>query len=423
MFYKESFFKTIHYEPHESQWLIHNSLARFRTAVCGRRFGKTFSAASEVAYHAAITPEAEFWIAAPTYGISNRCFSEVFVRFNKYLPEFIEKQSISKQELTLVNGSLIKGVSSDNPVSLLGAGLSGVVVDEADKMAKRIWTEYLRPTLSDNQGWALFTTSPWGKDWIYDMFMYGKNPEKPEYESWNFPTALNPYIPASEIVQAKKDLPEEVFREQYLAEFVEGGQVFRRIEKNVKGTCREMIKHSLYIAAEPIPKRKYVIGCDIAKHQDWTVIIVLDTVTRHVVYFERFNKLDWGFQKYKIAGVSDKYNKALIILDATGAGDVVFDDLVAMQCNVRPYKFTNINKVEMIRNLVLALDNGDISYPYIAMLIHELTIFNYKRTTSGNYLYSAPEGMHDDCVTSLGLVVYGLRQVVQDYIKPHIRRR
>lgn len=52
--------------------------------------------------------------------------------------------------------------SADRPESLVGDGIDCLIIEEAAKIRKIVWEQYLRPTLSDREGWALFTTTPEG---------------------------------------------------------------------------------------------------------------------------------------------------------------------------------------------------------------------------------------------------------------------
>ena len=142
------------------------------------------------------------------------------------------------------------------------------------------------------------------------------------------------------------------------------------------------------------------MGVDLAKYIDFTVITVLNEQNQ-LVYFDRFQQLDWVFQKKMIKQVADIY-KANVVLDSTGLGDPIFDDLSRTGMNVLSYKITIQSKKELIENLSLMIQQQKITFPDIPELINELKIFGYKQLERG-FQYSAPEGYHDDCVISLAL--------------------
>ena len=184
-------------------------------------------------------------------------------------------------------------------------------------------------------------------------------------------------------------MPDLAYRQEVMAEFLEDvGSVFRGVDGIVKGTLEP-----------PDPSKQYVMGSDLAKHYDFTVMIVLDT-DGHLCAFDRFSQLDWVFQRKRIVQLSQLYNARLLI-DSTGVGDPVCDELQRENVRVDGYKFTNATKKDLIENLSMIIENQRITIPQIPELINELKLYGYKTSASGNIQYGAPEGYHDDCVTAL----------------------
>lgn len=198
----------------------------------------------------------------------------------------------------------------------------------------------------------------------------------------------------------KKALPDRVFRQEFLAEFISDmGGVFRKVKDCMKGDFRKAEGH-----------KKYIMGVDLAKYEDFTVIVVMDLEDGHVVHFDRFNQIDWNFQKQRIEQASKDYNDATIFIDSTGVGDPIWEDLYKKTSgNVVGFSIkSNAIKRQLIDGLVIAIENNSISYPEIDELINELTIFEYEKMPSGVEKMHAPAGYHDDCVIALALAVYGL---------------
>jgi len=161
----------------------------------------------------------------------------------------------------------------------------------------------------------------------------------------------------------------------------------------------------------PKPDETYILGVDLAKHVDFTVITIIrvEEDHTHVVYFDRFNQIDWSLQKMKIINAAKRYNNAQIIVDSTGVGDAIYEDLSNSGMNVKPFKFTSTSKKILIENLIVALENETISFPEIDELINELRIFGFdKSKISGHVRYNAPSGYHDDCVIALALCHSGV---------------
>jgi hypothetical protein len=396
MINKNEFFKSVGYQPHKAQISVHNSEARFRIVCAGRRMGKSLLASRECMTRS-ITPNQRIWIVAPTYELTKKVFREVFWGFHRNIPRWIKKSSESELKIELVNDSIIECKSADNPISLIGEGVNFLIIDEASRIQENVWQEALRPTLTDTQGDVLLISTPQGMNWFQQMFIRGQDPSETQYKSWQFPSIANPYLKKEEIEEAKRTLPERVFKQEYLAEFVsDTGAVFRNVNNCIKGELEE-----------PHPDARYLMGVDLGKFQDFTVIIVLKQEKGHchVVYFDRFNKIDWNLQKTKILSVAKRYNNCMCTIDSTGVGDSIFDDLSRMKVNIRGFRIkSNEIKCQLIENLVVALENEEISFPNIPELVNELKIFSYDYSeVSGKTHYNAPSGFHDDAVLSLCL--------------------
>ena len=395
---KAEFFKSINYEPHSSQRLVHDSGARFRTVVAGRRFGKSLMASRECMARL-ITPNTRVWLVAPSYDLCNKIFREIYWTMHKCLPHWIKKSSENEMRIELVNGSMVECKSADNPVSLIGEGLNFLIIDEVARIPESVWNEALRPALTDKQGDVLLISTPQGMNWLHQFFTRGQDKHENDYESWQFPSSANPYLKEEEIAEAKRTLPELTFRQEFLAEFVsDSGAVFRNVDACIKGELEDYREGT-----------RYVMGVDLGKYQDFTVIIVLKQEEGHlsVVYFDRFNQIDWNLQKSRILNVSSNYNKPVVIIDSTGVGDSVFDDLVRMRVNARGFRIkSNEIKRTLIENLIISLENEEISFPPIPELVNELKIFSYEYSeVSGKVHYNAPTGFHDDCVLALSLAL------------------
>ena len=319
-------------------------------------------------------------------------------------PEFIVKKYSDRnviRYIKLPNGSEIHFHSADKEDSLRGSGLDGLVVDEAAILKPGRWAEELRPSLMDRGGWAIFIGTPKGRNWFYELYLRGKDRAAwPDWESWSMPSSVNPHLAAEEIEAARDGLPELVYRQEILAEFLEGeGTVFRRVDEAVAGALGD---------AEP--DRRYSVGVDLAKTRDFTVLTALDD-RGHVRGFDRFNQLDWGFQKRRIAAFAARY-PGVAWIDSTGLGDPIYDDLRRAGVIAKSYKFTSASKPPLIENLSLVLDERGITIaddPATGVLVNELKAFAYEMGKTGRIRYGAPEGLHDDCVISLALAAWGQR--------------
>jgi hypothetical protein len=216
---KSKYFSNVGYIPEQVQWDVHNSDARFRVNIEGRRSGKSYSAAKE-AEVVFISPNTRQWIVAPTYDMGDKIAREFDATLIKKVGFPCSATHYDRGRLRYakgINGSELWVKSADAPESLLGEGLDNLIVDEAATIPKIIWEQYLRPTLSDRNGRALFPTTPRGYNWIYDLYRLGKSDNK-SYDAWQHPSWMSQYF-KDDIDALRAELSDATFRQEYGAEF------------------------------------------------------------------------------------------------------------------------------------------------------------------------------------------------------------
>jgi len=192
---------------------------RFKVLVAGRRFSKTFIAINSLAKHAR-HPGKKCMYVAPTYRMAKQIAWEDLKNMLRER-NWIKKINESNLEITLVNGSLIMLRSADNKDSIRGIGLDYVVIDEAADIPglQETWQAVIRPTLSDREGDAMIIGTPKGKGFLFDLFNTAKT--NAEWISWQYTTAQGGQVSAEELAQAKIDLDERTYKQEYEAGWVE----------------------------------------------------------------------------------------------------------------------------------------------------------------------------------------------------------
>ena len=376
---------TIDAQPHPGQLEVHNSDARFKVLSAGRRWGKTRLGVNECLDAASKGGRA--WWVSPSYKTS-----EVGWRPLRQIARKIPNAEVRLVDrmVTLPGGGFVAVRSADNPDSLRGEGLDFVVMDECAFMQKEAWTEAIRPALSDRLGKALFISTPKGRNWFWENYQRGINQEE-GWQSWTFPTVNNPYIEASEVEAAKRDLPEIIYRQEYLAEFVDdAGGVFRRVQEA-----------AILTPQEPQPGRQYVAGVDVAASVDFTVVTVMDAESKEMVYLDRFNRVDYPVLIDRLESVYHRYGLTSMVVESNSIGRPVIDELVSRGLAIIPFTTTSATKQSIIQQLQAAFENAQIKIVNNPVLVGELLSFESKRNPSGGFSYSAPDGMHDDTVMSL----------------------
>lgn len=381
----------LQFQPHEGQKEILLSDARFRVVCCGRRWGKSLMAAVE-ALSVALAG-GKVWVVGPDAQSASVIFDECW-RLSRHVEKYIVRRKVNPPIIKLATDGYVMARSGENTNQLVGRGLDLIIIDECAKIRDaNIWWEYLRPCLTDRRGAALFISTPKGRNWFWELWQRGKHCDYPDHASWQYPSHTNPFLDPAEIDVARQTMPDRVFRQEYLAEFLEDvGGVFSQVRERLGATWQR----------QRLPHHNYVIGVDLAKYEDFTVIAVIDVVLGELCHVERHQKEDWNLQIQRVVRAARHWN-APVCVDATGVGDPIADALFAAGVHVVPYRFTAASKLSLIQQLVLALEQGDLHLLNEEWLLQELEHYEYQRTEAGTLRMNAPAGRHDDGVIALAL--------------------
>lgn len=371
-----------------------------------RRARKTTLALNKLVLEACQTPNRVFGYIAPTYKQAKSIVWRDPRMLKQYCPREVLSKDPNESELycQFFNGAILQILGADNPDSIRGKDFAGLVLDEFALMKPEIWSEILRPVVAANGAWTWFLFTPKGRNHAYKLWRDSE--AWPEWARHFLSAETSGIISEAELEQARREMSEALFRQEFLCEFLEGeGTVFRRVMDCVYGDFQD-----------PIDGHQYIIGCDLARTHDFTVMFVLDMTVRpvHVVYYDRFNQIDWGFQKEKIVSACKKYNDAFLWMDSTGVGDGIEFDLRKRGCRVWGYKFSNTTKKELVEFMVIAIEQKLLTYPYIEQFVKEAQDFTYELLPGGSVRYGAPDGesYFDDTVIALGLALQGAKQLI-----------
>lgn len=383
--------------PHKAQAKILKSKSSDIVISAGRGFGKSYLSAY-LCLKALLADNNKILIIAPTYDLTQRVFDYIVDWIVKYFPSL--KAGISTripQKIETPWNTVLKCRSAENPVGILGERFNLVIVDEAAKIHRDVFQKYILPTTQIKGGKTIFISTPQGMNWFYDRWVQVKETGG----DFQFISTENPLFTEEDLAKAKKLLPEGLFNQEYLGSFVEGASTVFKDSSISAITNENCLKDST-------GEHFYVLGVDIAKQEDFTVLTVIDKYTNAVVYHERINRIHYPYQKKRIIAVAERYNRARVIIDSTGVGEPIYDDLLDAGLLVEDFKFTNISKRMLIDKLRIYIEEGKITIPNEEHLQEELRAFAYRVSDFGNYQYAAPQGLHDDEVISLALAVWGL---------------
>lgn len=227
---------------HPKQMEVFKSKARFRVVVAGRRWGKSKLSQVLMIRWAASKRKQLVWYVAPTYRMARQ------IMWNDLLDaiprRWVRKINETNLSITLINESVISLKGADKADSLRGVGLNFLVLDEYQDMDADTWNTVLRPTLADKQGHAVFIGTPKAYNCLYEVYQLGQRGATykdeqgrtvmNEWESWQFPTIMSPFIPEKEIEAAKTDMDAKSFAQEFLASFeVMSGRVYYPFDRNI----------------------------------------------------------------------------------------------------------------------------------------------------------------------------------------------
>lgn len=389
------------------QQSIFDDPAKFKIAVKGRRFGLTKGAANDFIQCALKKSfKKGLWVDTVNSNIERYVERYFIPKINK-LPQSMWNWR-KQQKILELNGSYIDFRSIDNPENLEGFGYDKAFLNEAGIILKNeyLWNNAIKPMFWDYPNVkVVIGGTPKGKGLFYELSERGKDPNQPNYKTFHFTSFDSPFEHIHEAIKEDMNsMPEMVVKQEIYAEFLDdNGTVFRGIDLIATATPRS-----------PVEGHLYVIGIDLAKVQDYTVLSVYDRGTNEQVYQDRFNKLEWPYQKKKIIEISKFFNNALCNLDATGIGDPIADDLIRSGVAINPIKLTNEVKKELIEKLSIWIEQRKIKILNIPDTLREFKNFTYDISSSGKVRYEAPVGFNDDIVISHALAVNSLGEIIKE---------
>lgn len=419
--------------PHKNQQKILACDAREIIVCAGRRFGKSaicgYIIVKELLNALGAIKKGErnsckIWIVAPTYELTGKVFEYVtkfLLAFDKSFGQYISGGQGRPYQLKMSESVWIQCKSTTEPMSMLGEELDLEIIDEAALIPSKVYHQYIYPTTiaKSRDTRVILISTPRGKNWFQDLFFKLKN----EGSAFTFTSLDGVETDEAKLQRIKEITPELMFRQEYMAEFVsDAGVVFRNIDKVIVP----------YRENEGRVGSQYVMGVDLGTVNDYTVITVIDRNTHEVVHWDRFKGIDYSQQKDIIRAKAIRYNNARVIIDATGVGRPVYDDLKNSGVFVEDFTFSGKTKEELIGRLIVFIDERYLKVPNIPELVDEMKAFEYKyiNEKTGELLkntkYGAPNGYHDDAVISLGLAVWGLDLRLphkQDIIKEELQKR
>ena len=376
---------------------ILNSPVKHHVICASRQFGKSMLSMNLVMYWAINEPTTTgqriLW-AAPSYNQSRKVMEELHAAIVD--SEIVESANFSSNTIKLKTGSTIIFRSTERYEFIRGETFTSAILDEFAFMKDGAWKEAIRPTLIVKGRKIIFISTPKGKNEFYNLYQQGLNPDQSNYKAYKSTIYETPFIDPQEIEDAKRTLPPNVFKQEYLAEFLDaGGEVFQNLEGIVSPTWGR-------------PVGKVYCGLDVARAEDYTVATFMDSQGK-VIDIYRENGKDWSTMVAEVLAKIRQYN-ATTLVETNGSGDPIFEMIKKQWQDTHPFVTTNKSKQEIIEGLILDVNEGNIKIPskeLFPALVFEMGIFTYDyNPKTRSVRYSHPPGQHDDTVLSLAFANY-----------------
>jgi phage FluMu gp28-like protein len=333
------------------------------------------------------------WVS-PVYSQSRK----VFVDLVKAIQHSDLADEINKTNLTIkfINGSVIHFKSAERADTLRGMTLDYLIVDEAAFVKDNVWNLVLKPTILVKGKKVLFISTPKGKNYLYTLALRGQDDEQKQY-LWIKGTSYDtPFISKEELDEARSTLPEDIYRQEILGEFIDsGGEVFKHLDK----FC--VLTHF----TPKIQGIKYYAGVDFGRQNDYTALTIFDD-KGNVVYAWRERQKPWKEIMDHLISKLKEYD-AQVQVEVNSIGDVLYEELEKKWNKVEAFVTTNTSKSEIIEELIYGLNEGEIKLPtkdVYTPLYNELGSYSYEYSLKTRKVkYGAIEGAHDDTVMSLAI--------------------
>jgi len=212
------------YYPRPHQEWLHRKVKRFNVVVAHRRFGKTIFCLSDMLDSLIKNPRKNPQGAylGPTFGSAKR----VAWSYMKDMVRDFPGVEMKEGELKIIipradtrDEVRIFMLGAENPGAIRGIYLDHCVLDEFSEFAPEVWSEVIRPALSDRNGGATFIFTPRGANHSYDIYRYAISGKSDEWAGFMFKASDTKILPQKELDAAREVMSEESYAQEYECDF------------------------------------------------------------------------------------------------------------------------------------------------------------------------------------------------------------
>ena len=395
-------------EPHPKQVEILNAIFSedYTNIVldCGRQFGKSYVLKVAVVVFANYEV-CKILYVTPSISQSEKVYNELVKGLENTGLIKSNKAKSGQAEINFVNGSQVIFRSTAQGDKLRGESINYTFLDEAAEMPYSVVNKVIKPMGTVTGKKTIIASTPKGKNHFYNWYLRGQSKAKEDNKwiSFKYTSYDNPFANLDNIADAKLELTDGDFRQEYLAEFISEGSVFKNIDE----------LSSLTPLDKPLENEKqdYYAGLDIGLINDSSVLSVVNSKGDLVQYY-RFTQLSSLKLIEEIIRINSIWNFKKIMVEINNQGLPIYEQLEKTLTNLVQFTTSSSTKGTIINNLIYLFNSKNIRLmkddekPYMQ---NELGTFIYTQSATGYTRYSGAGGSHDDCVMSLALAIECLR--------------
>ncbi len=415
----------LEFDPHPGQeaWLRGSNHSQ-NLLVTGNRWGKSHIQAAKILHRAIFRIRDLKFDRARHYNILNLSITQdqANIIFRKCL-QLLEGKPLLElliqrvvhtpfPRLEFSNGASVMARSSQNRGEyILGHDFDYINFDEVafELHPDYVVDEVLTMRLADRKGRLDLVSTPCGKNWFYRKFLELQSHTDGFVHSGS--SRDNPFIAQEYVASRSEALSPKRVQQNIDGEFVDAEDQVISEE-----SLQRALTQTTGLAGRK-EHHRYLTGWDLARKSTHTVGVTLDVTTRpyQVVAVERFNRIDWPMVYARIRKRKLKYGGDTVI-DSTGLGDVVISDVG----DIKPigFVFTKRSKSELLLNLQMTFERGELGLPYIEFGLGSDQYWNF---TDELRELRWEENNHCDGAMALALALWGMRPDVESPTRPHFK--
>lgn len=369
-----------------------NRFVFYWTVVCPRQYGKSTLISQLMVKNAVTDPGSHGMYTAPTYSLSKKQYKAIIKGLDN--TGLIKSTDASEYIIELSNGSTMTFKSMNQPENLRGDAVTYLYCDEAALYREEHFSAILKPMLTVRGKRCYLFSTPRSKNWFYKYFQWGLSDDMYRYGCFRGDASLNPFANKDEVEDARRTLPDDIFRQEYLGDFIDGGgSVFRDYAK----------LETVYKWAAPGPR--CFAGLDIAATGDWMVLTIVDE-KGSVMKIHRDTRKPVPQLIHDVVKVLNEYKPVTCLVETNGLGKGMFDQIKAGYRSVTEFTTTNDSKSDLVSDLIMSISDAEIKLPHPTLFPHlhdEMEDFTFTWSPKTRKVVYGAASLHDDTVISLCL--------------------